>query len=159
VEYDRLKNLILDAENVDLEGWIICSFTTRPFKQWWSEWSLHLFCASAKIYCHKFDPSSVPNDEVIYPLLSYQFHFRILLDILFYYGSMMLVLLLQRSVIPTGRLTTPLLQRHHTSAASYHFSRMWLKADSLSARQRAPRSLRVRGWPREYSHRLIRLIP
>jgi hypothetical protein len=30
LEYDRLKNLILDAENIDLEGWIISSFTTRP---------------------------------------------------------------------------------------------------------------------------------
>jgi hypothetical protein len=70
VEYDRLKNLILDAENVDLEGWIICSFTTRPFKQWWSEWSLHLFCASAKTHYHQFDPNFiVPDDEVTCLLL------------------------------------------------------------------------------------------
>jgi hypothetical protein len=50
LEHDRLKNLVLDAETIDLEGWV-SSFTTKPFKQWWSEWSLHLFYASAKTYC------------------------------------------------------------------------------------------------------------
>jgi hypothetical protein len=50
LEYDRLKSLVLDAETIDLEGWITGSFTTKPFKQWCLEWSLHLFCASAKTY-------------------------------------------------------------------------------------------------------------
>jgi hypothetical protein len=51
LEYDRLKNLMPDTETIDLEGWTISSFTTKPFRQWWSEWSLHLFCASAKTCC------------------------------------------------------------------------------------------------------------
>jgi hypothetical protein len=29
LEYDRLKNLVLDADTIDLEGWIISSFTTK----------------------------------------------------------------------------------------------------------------------------------
>jgi hypothetical protein len=31
LEYDRLKNLMPDAEIIDLEGWTISSFTTKPF--------------------------------------------------------------------------------------------------------------------------------
>ena len=66
LEYDRLKNMMPDAETIDLEGWLISSFTTKPFNQWWLEWSLHLFYVSAKIYCQKFDPSFiVPKYEVI----------------------------------------------------------------------------------------------
>jgi hypothetical protein len=34
LEYDRLKKLAPDAETVDLDGWTISSFSTRPFKQW-----------------------------------------------------------------------------------------------------------------------------
>jgi hypothetical protein len=59
--------MILDAKTVDLEGWIVSSFITR---QWWSKWSLHLFFASAKTYCHQFDPNFiVPDDEATYLLL------------------------------------------------------------------------------------------
>jgi hypothetical protein len=65
LEYDQLRNLILDAETIDLDGWIISSFTTRPFEQLWSEWSLHLFYASAKTCCQRFDPDFIgPDDEV-----------------------------------------------------------------------------------------------
>jgi hypothetical protein len=65
LEYDRLKNLVLDVETIDLEGWITSSFTTKPFKQWWSEWNLHLFCASGKTYCQQLDPDFiVPDDEI-----------------------------------------------------------------------------------------------
>jgi hypothetical protein len=33
LEYDWLKYLVPDAETIDLEGWRISSFTTKPFKQ------------------------------------------------------------------------------------------------------------------------------
>lgn len=72
LEYDRLKNLTHDAETIDLEGWVISSFTTKTFKQWWSKWSLHLFYAWDKMYCQDFDPSFVvPNEEVICSFLLY----------------------------------------------------------------------------------------
>jgi hypothetical protein len=67
LEYDRLKNLVLDVETIDLDGWVISSFTTKPFRQWWSARSLHLFFASAKTYCQQFAPIFiVPDDEVTY---------------------------------------------------------------------------------------------
>jgi hypothetical protein len=70
LEYGRLKNLELDDETIDLEGWITSSFTTKPFKQRWSEWSLHLFCALAKTYYQQLDPDFImPEDEVTCLLL------------------------------------------------------------------------------------------
>jgi hypothetical protein len=84
LEYDRLKNLVLDAETIDLEGWIISSFTTKAFRHLWSEWSLHLFCASAKTYYQQFDPDFIMlDDEVTYPLLFRKFYIRTLPDIPF----------------------------------------------------------------------------
>lgn len=34
LEHDQLKNLVPDHKTVDLDGWIISSFTSRPFKEW-----------------------------------------------------------------------------------------------------------------------------
>jgi hypothetical protein len=84
LEYDRLKNLVLDAETIDLEGWIISSFTTKPFRQWWLEWGLHLFCASAKTYCQQLDPDFiVPDDEVTCFLLFHKCYIKTLPNIPF----------------------------------------------------------------------------
>ncbi|GJN11657.1 hypothetical protein PR202_ga29861 [Eleusine coracana subsp. coracana] len=57
VERDRLKNLIPTPISPDLSTWQLISFTTKPYRQWWSEWSKHLFNMSATVYCKKFDPS------------------------------------------------------------------------------------------------------
>lgn len=65
LEYDHLKNLSPGAETIDLEGLFINSFTTKPFKHWWSEWCLHLFCELSQTYCRRFDPNFVaPDNEV-----------------------------------------------------------------------------------------------
>ncbi|GJN07438.1 hypothetical protein PR202_ga25270 [Eleusine coracana subsp. coracana] len=57
VERDRLKNLIPTPISPDLSTWQLISFTTKPYRQWWSEWSKHLFNMPATVYCKKFDPS------------------------------------------------------------------------------------------------------
>ncbi|GJN03305.1 hypothetical protein PR202_ga20735 [Eleusine coracana subsp. coracana] len=57
VERDRLKNLIPTPISPDLSTWQLISFTTKPYRQWWSEWSKHLFNMLMTVYCKKFDPS------------------------------------------------------------------------------------------------------
>ncbi|GJN09768.1 hypothetical protein PR202_ga27802 [Eleusine coracana subsp. coracana] len=57
VERDRLKNLIPTPISPDLSTWQLIRFTTKPYRQWWSEWSKHLFNMPATVYCKKFNPS------------------------------------------------------------------------------------------------------
>ena len=70
MEYDRLRNLAPNVEAVELDNWIIASFTTAPFRLWLSEWKKHLFCAPAESYCHRIDYSSAgtANEVSHHPL-------------------------------------------------------------------------------------------
>ncbi|RLN36213.1 hypothetical protein C2845_PM03G31750 [Panicum miliaceum] len=52
-----------ERKTINLEDWNIVTFSTKVFWQWWSEWSLHLFCGSAKMYCQKLDPSFAISDD------------------------------------------------------------------------------------------------
>lgn len=51
IECDRLTNLAPDAGTVDLENWVVASFTSKPFRSRWSEWCSHIFFVPAKTYC------------------------------------------------------------------------------------------------------------
>lgn len=75
MEYNQLKNLMHDAETIDLEGWIVTPFAPKPFRQWWLEWCSHLFCTSTTFYYQKLDPSyAAPSNEVTCHATPLSFH-------------------------------------------------------------------------------------
>jgi hypothetical protein len=51
LERSRVMSLAPVASNIDLDSWGLVSFTTKPFKQWWSEYHQHLFCEPTMVYC------------------------------------------------------------------------------------------------------------
>jgi hypothetical protein len=64
LEHSWVMSLAPVATNIDLDSWCLVSFTTKPFKQWWSEYHQHLFCEPAAVYCQKLDPTHNISDQV-----------------------------------------------------------------------------------------------
>jgi hypothetical protein len=52
------------ATNIDQDSWGLVSFTTKQFKQWWSEYHQHHFYGPATVYCQKLDPTHNVSDQL-----------------------------------------------------------------------------------------------
>jgi hypothetical protein len=55
----------VDAIDVDLSIWMLASFITESYKQWWQEWRGQLFATSVHTYWHMIDPKHVIPDDTV----------------------------------------------------------------------------------------------
>jgi hypothetical protein len=66
-DWSRVVRLSLDVDaiDVDLSTWMLASFITESYKQWWQEWRGQLFAASAHMYRHMIDPEHIIPDDAV----------------------------------------------------------------------------------------------